>query len=80
MAEKIWRGIKTIKCTHIGCDVELEVQEVYPADFMPDQMVRVTGHRCSHGVSCSLDDAHTCVWAGTNPGYDPFKVEKGAGE
>lgn len=76
MAEKMWKDIKTIRCSHVGCDVELEVEEIYPAEFYPDQSPRLGAHRCSHGIQCSLDDSHTCLWAGTNPGYDPFKVEK----
>jgi hypothetical protein len=51
----------------------LEVEVVYPAEWLPDtEFTRVLAHRCSHGSRCNLDDRHSCIWAGTNPGFDPF--------
>lgn len=73
MAEKSWQPIKVQKCPHAGCDVALEVEAVYPADQLPDQAPRITGHRCSHGADCMVDNDPACMWSGGNPGYDPFK-------
>ena len=61
MAEKMWKDIKTIRCSHVGCDVELEVEEIYPAEFYPDQSPRLGAHRCSHGIQCSLMDKQEVV-------------------
>jgi hypothetical protein len=56
-------------------EVHLEADMVFPAESLPDQPGRVLAHRCSHGVQCNLMNKAACVWAGTNPAYDPF-VEK----
>ena len=76
MAVKTWYPIKIRFCEHAGSEVALEVEAVYPADFLPDQSPRIQAHRCSKAYLCSLDNQPSCVWAGTNPTYDPF-VEKG---
>ena len=73
MTERIWQPIKTRYCNHAGCEVALEAQKVYPADHLPDQLPRILAHRCSKSMECVLLQRATCVWAGTNPGYDPFK-------
>lgn len=72
MAEKRWYPIKTQYCKHVGGDVQLEVHVVLPAEYLPDQPPRVIGHRCSHGMQCSLLTHPSCTWAGTNPNFDPF--------
>jgi hypothetical protein len=72
MAEKAWHPLKVQFCEHADCEVALQVQVVYPADIMPDQPPRVIAHRCSDALTCNLSDKPSCVWAGTNPGYDPF--------
>lgn len=72
MSIKNWESIKMQYCHHINNEVTLEVEVVYPADIMPDQPPRVLAHRCSHALECNLDDRPTCIWAGTNPSYDPF--------
>ena len=76
MAERLWEIVKTMYCDHVGCQVALESEVVYPAEWLPDQAPRILAHRCSHGIHCSLYDKPTCVWAGTNPGYDPFIDDK----
>ena len=73
MAIKTWQPIKTRYCNHASCEVALEVETVYPAEHLPDLLPRVLGHRCSKSMDCILYQKATCVWAGTNPGYDPFK-------
>lgn len=75
MAEKAWETVKTIHCDHVECDVALEVEVVYPSEHLPEQLPRLLARRCSRGVECSLMEKAACIWAGTNPNYDPF--EKG---
>lgn len=72
MAEKIWQSIKVQHCEHAGCDVALEVEAIYPADNLPDQAPRISGHRCSHGEKCMIDNNPACKWSGGDPGVDPF--------
>ncbi|MEJ2562688.1 MAG: hypothetical protein P8Z42_08355 [Anaerolineales bacterium] len=73
MAREVWQVVKTQHCERIGKDASLEVHLVFPADILPDQQPRVLGHRCSHGLYCNQLHAPTCQWAGTLPGYDPFR-------
>jgi len=75
MAQKTWDVIKVRYCQHVAQEVGLEAEAVYPAEWMPDQPPRILAHRCSHAFACSLDPRPSCVWAGTNPTYDPFKEE-----
>jgi hypothetical protein len=72
MAEKSWQVIKVRYCHHAGQEVNLEAEMIYPAEFLPDQQPRVNAHRCSHAFACNLDGRASCVWAGTNPTFDPF--------
>jgi hypothetical protein len=73
MSEKSWETVKIQYCQHIDKKVGLQAQVVYPPDIMPEQPPRILAHRCSHGAACNLDGRPSCVWAGTNPAYDPFK-------
>ena len=73
MAVKKWESIKLKQCERVAKEVSLDVEMIYPADWLPDQTVQVTGHRCSYAYACNLDDRGSCVWAGSNPAYDPFK-------
>lgn len=75
MAVKTWQTIKVRYCHHADAEVELEAQTVYPAEWLPDQPPRILAHRCSHAFACSLDGRPSCVWAGTNPSYDPFRED-----
>ncbi|MEW5830574.1 MAG: hypothetical protein AB1846_16915 [Chloroflexota bacterium] len=72
MAELIWEVSKISYCEHAGREVALETRLVYPCEYLPDQPPRVTGHRCSQGMACNQYEKPACVWAGTNPDYDPF--------
>ncbi len=67
-----WETVKVHNCPHVGSEVALEAQVIYPADIMPDQPPRITAHRCSHALHCNLVDKPHCIWAGNNPLYDPF--------
>jgi len=73
MAWVTWQAVKTQVCERIGEEAALEVRFVYPADIMPDQSPRVIAHRCSHGMRCNQLGKPSCQWAGTLPGYDPFR-------
>jgi hypothetical protein len=72
MAVKTWQTIKIRYCHHVKAQVGLEAELVYPAEFLPDQPARVLAHRCSHAFACNLDNRPSCIWAGTNPSFDPF--------
>jgi hypothetical protein len=73
MSVKTWQPIKIRYCHHVGQEVALEAELVYPPEWLPDQMPRVNGHRCSQALVCNLDRRPSCVWAGTNPAMDPFR-------
>ena len=68
MAEKNWEPIKISFCHHLGQEVALEAELIYPAEFLPDQNPRVTAHRCSQGVDCNLDGKPSCIWTLDYPG------------
>ena len=72
MATKTWQPIKVCYCQHVGVEVSLEAELIYPAEWLPDQNPRITSHRCSRGIECNLDGRVSCLWAGTNPTVDPF--------
>lgn len=74
MAKTAWETIKVSYCTRIGKDVSLEAQVVYPSSVLPDTPPRIIAHRCEYGVECNLEGTPSCVWAGTNPTYDPFEA------
>lgn len=71
MAERIWQTSKECFCEHIMRTVALESELIYPIDFLPDPP-RVRSHRCSMGVDCNQISKAACVWAGTNPNFDPY--------
>ncbi len=72
MTVKVWQTIKVQYCRHAGGEVALEAEVLYPGEHLPDQGARIVAHRCSRGVECGLLSEASCVWAGTNPSYDPF--------
>ncbi|GAB4535822.1 MAG: hypothetical protein Fur0018_26270 [Anaerolineales bacterium] len=73
MSLRRWQTIKVQYCQRVGKEVSLEAEVAYPPDTMPDQPPRIIAHRCSFGLQCNLDGSPSCVWAGTNPNYDPFE-------
>ncbi len=76
MATKKWQVVKIRHCEHVGCDVALEAETILPSsDFLADQAPRLGAHRCAHMLSCNSMDEAACIWAGSNPGYDPFKED-----
>lgn len=72
MAEEQWNVIKVCYCDHVNEEVGLEARVIYPAEWLPEQPPRVVAHRCSHGLQCNREGRPSCVWAGTNPAFDPF--------
>lgn len=72
MVEKTWKTIQVCYCHRAGQMVGLEAEVIYPAEWLPD-IPRLISHRCSQGLGCNLDERATCMWAGTNPAFDPFK-------
>lgn len=76
MAEKRWETIQVTFCDHAGCEVSLEAEFVYPAEFMPDQPPKLISKRCSRGLECNMWNKMTCIWAGTNLLHDPFQQNK----
>jgi hypothetical protein len=73
MATKVWESIKVRYCEHAEDEVSLEAQVVYPSEWLPEQPPQVVSHRCSHAFACTLDNRPSCIWAGTQPAFDPFK-------
>lgn len=72
MAEKTWETVKVCRCQRVGLEVALEAEVVYPAEWLPDQAPRLLAHRCSNGLECNQDGRAACLWAGSNPAFDPF--------
>ena len=72
MAVRNWETLKICYCRHAGTNVGLEADVVYPSELLPDQPPRILGQRCSHALICNQDGRSSCLWAGTNPNYDPF--------
>ena len=72
MIIRSWDTIKVIYCHHADAEVGLQADAVYPPEWLPDQPPRLLGHRCSHASECNLLGKPSCIWAGTNPTYDPF--------
>ncbi len=77
MAVKTWETIRLRYCEHVKARVGLQAEVVYASDILPDQPPRILAHRCTHAFACNLDNRPSCVWAGTNPLYDPFIEKEG---
>ena len=71
MAQKKWQVSKVRYCEHVGHEIALVTQVVYPPEYMPDQPPRVVARRCSNALECNKMDKVTCAWCGTNPDYRP---------
>jgi hypothetical protein len=48
MAFRTWEISKIEYCEHVGHEIALESQVVYPAEHLPDQPPRVVARRCSN--------------------------------
>ena len=71
MAQKKWQVSKVRYCEHVGQEVALEVEVVYPAEHLPDQPPHVTAHRCSKALECNRLDMMICAYCFTNPSEKP---------
>jgi len=76
MAYRKWEVVQVRYCDHAGCKVALEAETIYPADHLPDQAPRVIAQRCSQAIRCMIMNKPSCVWAGSNPNFDPFLEER----
>ncbi len=72
MAKQAWETLKENYCQRVEKTVGLEAELVYAEGILCDEPPRILRHRCSEGENCNLEDKAACVWAGTNPVYDPF--------
>ena len=48
MAFRTWEINKISYCEHVGHEIALETELVYPAEHLPDQPARVLARRCSN--------------------------------
>ena len=71
MAQKMWQISKISYCEHVGQEVALEVEVVYPAEQMPDQPPHVIANRCSKALECNKLDKMACAYCFTNPDQIP---------
>lgn len=72
MAKKVWQVKRVKYCEHVGQDIALENEVVYPSEHLPDQPPRVLASRCSKAIECNLQfDKPVCDYCGTNPGIEP---------
>jgi hypothetical protein len=71
MALRTWQVQKLKYCEHVGHEIALEVEVIYPAENLPEQAPRVLAHRCSNALECNLLDKPVCAWCGTNPDHKP---------
>jgi hypothetical protein len=71
MAQKQWQVEEVRYCEHVGQEVDLEVEVVYPADYLPDQPPHVIAHRCSKALECNQHDKMVCAYCFTNPAQNP---------
>ena len=71
MAQKQWQVEKVHYCEHVEQEVALEVEVVYPAEYLPDQPPHVIAHRCSKALECNGLDKMVCAYCFTNPDLKP---------
>ena len=72
MAEKTWQIEQIKHCEHVGHEVAIENELVFPADHLPDQPPHIIAHRCSNAIECNMMVEHpVCDLCGTNPDVDP---------
>ena len=70
MAFRTWQIKKIQYCEHVGHEIALENELVYPAEHLPDQPARILARRCSSAVECNLLDKPACAWCATNPAHE----------
>jgi hypothetical protein len=75
VAYRKWEIVQVRYCDHVGCQVALEADTIFPADHLPDQKPRVIAQRCTQAIRCMVTNKPSCIWAGSNPLFDPFLEE-----
>ena len=63
MAFRTWEISKISYCEHVGHEIALETELVYPAEHLPDQPARVLGRRCSNALACNGLEKPGCEWS-----------------
>jgi len=71
MAQKKWQISKVRYCEHVGQEVVLEVEVVYPAEQLIGQPPHVIAHRCSKALECNSLNMMACEYCFTNPDQKP---------
>jgi len=72
MAVRTWEVSKIEYCEHVGHEIALETEVIYPAEHLPEQLPRVVAHRCSNAIACNQLEKPVCIWCGTNPDHQPL--------
>ena len=72
MALRTWQVSKIKYCEHVGHEIALEAQVVFPAEHLPDPPPRVVARRCSNALACNGLEKPGCVWCGTLPDHQPI--------
>lgn len=72
MAFRTWEICKISYCEHVGHEIALETELVYPAEHLPDQPARVLARRCSNALACNGLEKPGCAWSCTNPEHHPI--------
>ena len=67
MAERTWQVQKIKYCEHVGHEIAIENEVVYPAEQLPDQPPRILARRCSNALECNMVEKASCALCGTNP-------------
>jgi len=71
MAQKVWQVSMVRYCEHVGREISLETQVVFPPEHLPDQPPRILAHRCSSGIECNAIEKMACAYCGTHPNHKP---------
>lgn len=72
MVKRSWQTQTLKYCEHVGHEIALENEVVYPAEHLPDQPPRILASRCSNAAQCNAAiDKPVCSWCGTNPAHNP---------
>jgi hypothetical protein len=72
VAFRTWEVSKICYCEHVGHEIALESEVVYPAEHLPDQPPRVVSRRCSNALVCNGMQKPGCTWCGLHPDQRPI--------
>lgn len=72
MAFRTWEVSKISFCEHVGHEIALESEVVYPAEHLPDQPPRLVSRRCSNALACNGMEKPGCEWCGLRPDHQPI--------